>query len=252
MRIRHLLTVPALLLFASCWQFQITAHAGFSQLSLDGDLGYVSGTTTSSFDQNLKDGFGLGDAQGSPYARVGLDMGTPTLAASAFQFSDEGQGVLSANFGSNLVANTSVVSSFDLTSIKASYAFEIPMGPVSISPGLAVNFVDLSILVRDGLNIASEDVQLQAPLPMLFARAEVDIGIATLVGEGGYVAIDVQDIAAKMLDLEALVQFDVFGPLELFAGYRYINLQGDGLIDDDSFDINLGLSGFLIGGGITF
>jgi len=253
MRIRHLPVITALLLLTSCYQFEITAQAGFSELALDGQLGYESGSTTAVIDQDIQSAFGLGDDQGTPFARVGLDMGTPTLAVSAFQFEDEGQGLLTANFGDNLAAGTTVLSTFDLTSAKISYTFEIPLGPLSVAPGLAVNFVDLAINVRDSIGVASEDIDLQAPLPMGFGRVELDLGDwVTLVGEGGYIQIDIDDIEAKMLDLEALAQINAFGPLNLFVGYRSIDLEGDGLIDSDSFDVDVGLSGWLIGGGIIF
>lgn len=252
MRIRHTLIIPALLLLTSCYQFQITAQGGFSELALDGDLGYVSGTGIA-IQQDIESGFGLGADQGTPYVRLGVDMGTPSLTASAFQFEDEGRGLLTATFGNNLTAGTTVLSTFEMTSAKVAYAFEIPLGPLSISPGIAVNFIDLSIFVRDSVGVATEDVQLQAPLPMGFLRGQIDLGEwVSLVAEGGYVQVDVDDIEAKMLDLEALVQLNALGPVNLFAGYRSIDFEGKGLISGDSFDIDIGLSGFVLGGGVTF
>lgn len=255
MRIRHLLALSGLVLATSCYQFEITAQAGFAELGLDGDIGYVSGTGGVSAREDIESGLGLGEDQGTPYVRAAVDFGTPNLAVSAFAFEDDGRGMLSQNFGS-VPMGTPVLSEFELTSGKVSYSFEIPIGPVSIAPGLAVNFIDLSIFVRDTFGpsgLRSERVELQAPLPMGFVRGEVDVlGYVQLVGEAGYIKVDVEDVEAEMLDIEALVELTMFEPLNLFAGYRSIDFTGEGEIDGDSVNIDIGLSGFIVGGGIRF
>ncbi|MCA8954408.1 MAG: hypothetical protein KDE27_33190 [Planctomycetes bacterium] len=252
MRIRLTVGLSALALCTSCYQFEITAQGGYAQLALDGDLGYVNGTSQTAVQQDIQSGFGLGDDQGSPYARVAMDFGVPVLAASGFLFEDEGRGVLQQNFG-NVTAGLTVLSDFELKSAKVSYTFDIPIVIGTIAPGVAVNFVDLSIFVRDTLGVASEDVQLQAPLPMAYLRGEIDaIPFFQLVGEVGYIKVDVEDVEASMLDVEALVEFTGLEPLNLFVGYRSIRLQGEGEIDSDNVDIDIGLGGFLVGGGIRF
>lgn len=252
MRILTLVVASALLTLPACYQFEVTAQAGYAMLSLDGDFGYVGGSTGATIDQDIETAFGLGEDEGAPFAKVALDFGTPTLSASGFFFDEEGSGTLTANFGDNLTAGTTVLSEFELTCAKIAYAFEIPLGPVSISPGLAVEYVDLGFNVRDTFGAATEDVQLQAPIPMLFLRAEADISIVTLLVEAGYISVDIDDIEAKLLDVEALVEVNVTNWLNFFAGYRMIEFEADGLIDNDTYDIDLGLSGFLVGGGFRF
>jgi len=252
MRILSLVVASALLTLPSCYQLEVTAQAGFAQLSLDGDFGYVNGSSSATIDQDVESAFGLGDDQGSPVAKVAIDFGTPTLSISGFIFEDEGTGILTANFGNNLVAGTPVISEFDLTCGKIAYAFEIPLGPVSISPGIAVEYVDLGFNVRDTFGAATEDVDLQAPIPMVFLRAEADISILTATLEAGFVKVDISDIEAQLLDIEAMLEVNATSWLNFFAGYRMIDFEADGLIDDDTYDIDLGLSGFLVGGGLRF
>ena len=252
MRIRHCLALAALALATSCYQFEITAQAGFAELGLDGDIGYVSGTGGVSAQDDIETALGLGDDQGTPIVRAAMDFGVPNLAVSGFLFEDEGRGTLTQQFG-GISANVPVLTDFEMASAKVSYTFEIPVGPVSLQPGIAANFIDLSIFVRDSIGAASEDIELQAPLPMLFGRAEVDIvSMVQLVAEVGYVAVDVDDVDAEMLDIEALVEITAWEPLNLFVGYRSIDFEGEGDIDGDSVDIDIGLSGFLFGGGIRF
>lgn len=252
MRIRNLLAAMTLLGLCSCYQLEVSAQVGYAQLALDGDLGYVNGESNAEIRQDIESAFGLGDDQGSVYGRASVDFGVPTLTASGFLFEDEGQGILTADFGDNLVANTPVVSEFSMANAKVSYVFDISLGPVTISPGLAADFVDLSMEVQDAFGIVSEKVELQAPIPLAFLRAGLDFGIVGAMVEGGYMQVDIEDVEAKMLDIEALVELRPLDWLNVFVGYRSIEVQAEGLIDDDQADIDIGVSGWLVGGGIRF
>lgn len=242
----------ALVALTACSTPEFAIQAGYAQLSLDGDVGYLDGSTTVATEQTLDSAFGLGDDQGSPYGRLELDTGVLHWSVSGFAFEDEGVGTLTADFGANLTAGVDVHSSFDLTNAKAAMAFDIDMGPVSIAPGLAVDYIDLNMVAEDSPGVYHEEVDLQAPIPMLFLRAELDFDWVALVAEGGYVAVDVEDVDAKMLDLEAQLVVRPWSALELFAGYRSIAIEAEGLIDDDSVDIDLTLSGFVLGCGLRF
>ena len=43
--------------------------------------------------------FGLGDDRGSPYVRAKLDLGPVVMTASAFTFEEDGEGVITGDFG---------------------------------------------------------------------------------------------------------------------------------------------------------
>ena len=238
----------------SCFSFGVSAHAGYAQLAVDGDLGYVSGSTPASISQDVESAFGLGDDQGRPYARAEVDLGVPVVAVSAFTFEESGTGVLEANFGDSgtLVAGTPVRSDFEMFNAKASLAFEIDLGPVSLAPGVCANYFDLDVRVRDLIGIADERVELQAPVPMAFVRGEVDLAIVSGIVEVGYMAIDIDDVETKFLDLELLAMVHPTAMLDLFVGYRMLDLDAEGEIDGDSFDADLQIGGFLVGGGLRF
>ena len=253
MRNRYLLPLaPLVATLPACFQFDVEAQAGYAQLALDGDLGYANGTNPqAAVRQDIGSALGLGDDQGSPFVRAKIDTGVPVLSVSAFQFRDEGTGTLSAPFG-DVTPIAPVRSEFDLLDVKAAYAFEIPIGPVSLSPGVAVEYVDLDIRVRDLIGIASERVELQAPLPMLFLRGEVEVGPVGAVAEVAYAGASVDGVDASLLDVEALLLVHPTSMLELFVGYRYLQLQVDGEIDGDSYDSDLRLGGLMVGGGVRF
>jgi hypothetical protein len=252
MRILSLVAASALLALPSCTQFEVTAQAGFAQLALDGHFGYVDGSTTANIDQDVESAFGLGDDQGSPVVRAGLDMGLVHVLASGLMFEDEGTGTLQANFGNNLTAGTVVQSEFDFNCAKIALVFDIPIGPVTIAPGFGVDYVDLMVNVRDTFGVAVEEADLTAPIPLLFLRGDVDFSIFNAALEIGYSAVDTSDIDAKLLDVEAMLEVEALGWLNFFAGYRLIQFEADGLIDDDTYDIDLGLSGSMLGGGVRF
>ncbi len=246
--------VASLATLPSCFQLEVTAQAAYAQLAVDGEIGYVSGSSSVSVAQDVESAFGLGDDQGRPYARAALDMGVPVLAVSAFTFEESGTGVVQANFGDSgtLVAGPPVRSDLEMVNAKASYSFEIPLGPVSIAPGICANYFDLDLRVRDLIGIADERAELEAPVPMAFVRGEVDLLIVSGVVEVGYMAIDVEDVDVEFLDLEVLAMVHPTPLLHLFVGYRMLDLQADGEIDGDTFDADLEIAGFLIGGGLRF
>lgn len=244
-----MLASVALMAMTACSLPTANVQAGFANLSLDGNVGYVTGAATTSIDQDVESAFGLGDEQGSPVVRGQIDFGVPVLTVSGFQFEDEGQGTLNATFGS-LTAGVLVDSTVDLQTARASYAFDIGIGPVSISPGIAVDYFDLSIKATNGL--ITEEVDLNGPLPLGFLRAQVDFGKVGAFVEAGYISADVDDVDGELLDIEAQLYVRPWSVLELFVGYRHLEMDLEGTIDDDSFDTDLTVSGLMFGGGVTF
>ncbi|MEO6593970.1 MAG: hypothetical protein ABIP94_04380 [Planctomycetota bacterium] len=243
----------ALLPLAACYQLKVHAQASYAQMKVAGDLGYVSsGNSPVNINQDFESAFGIGDDQGVPYGRLSIDTGVPVIAVSGFRFDEQGQGVLQADFGNNLQAGVRVLTDLDFTNVKASYALRITLGPVKISPGLAVDYFDFHFQARDTIGIATENVDLQAPVPMGFVRAEVDLGVVSAVGEVGYIKANIQDVTASLLDVEALLQVRPKKWFDLFVGYRSVRIDAKGIVDGNQFNTDLTISGFLVGGGFTF
>ena len=251
MHMRLLAAGALLATLPACFQLEVQAQAGYAQLALDGDIGYVNGANNVAVAQDVESAFGLGDDQGSPYVRGQVDFGVPVLSVSAFTFEDDGTGQLNADFG-NVPAGLPVATDFEMLNAKTALAFEIGLGPVSISPGIAIDYFDLQIDVRDLIGIATEQLELNAPVPLGFLRGEVDLGIVSGVAEVGYMTVDVDDVEGSLLDAEARVSVHPTALLELFVGYRYLGLEIDGEVDGDTFDTDLEVSGLLIGGGLRF
>ncbi|MFT4516226.1 MAG: hypothetical protein ACI89X_004070 [Planctomycetota bacterium] len=231
----------------------LEVQAGYAQLSLDGDIGYSNGATVA-VEQDFESALGLGDTQGSPYGRAQIDFGVPVLTVSAFSFEDDGRGSLQADFGNIPVigGGVPVQSQLEMMNAKMSYAFEIGIGPVSISPGIAIDYFDLQIDVTDAFSIAREQVDVSGPLPLAFLRADVDLGIVSAFAEAGYMSADIDDVDGELLDIEAQLVLHPAPLVELFVGYRYVNIALDGIVDTDTIDMDLTISGLIFGGGIRF
>lgn len=257
-RTRTALAWPLLFaLMASCAAPTVRAYAGYTEMQLGGSialeptLGGVSLGTT----QNNVEELGLDDDYGSPYARVEVGLGLPRLTVSAFQFEEEGTGQLQASFG-NIIAGTTVRSSMDITSAKAALTFDflngITAGLVRVSPGIAVHAMDVKLAVSDSGSLITEDVDELVALPLPFVQAEVDVGWVAVTGEVGWIALDVEDVDGEFLDVELMLRLNPAAHFELFGGYRYLSLDVAGVADGQDFDTDLDLSGWMVGGGITF
>lgn len=251
--LRSVLAACALVLLPACAHVAASADVGYGLLALDGRFGYAAGSTSGS--QDVRSAFGLGDDQGVPYARGQLELGGSQFSLSGFAFEDSGTGTLEANFGSSpvLIAGTQVRSEFELWTLKGAYAFEIPILPgISVAPGLAVDYVDLHVRVQDVIGIATDEVDLSAPIPLLFVRAKGVFGPVCAVAEVGYMKADVDEVELSLLDVDAMLRVNPLPLVHFFLGYRWFAIDGSGSVDGDAFDTDLTLGGFLVGGGVDF
>ncbi|MEO6597687.1 MAG: hypothetical protein ABIP94_23325 [Planctomycetota bacterium] len=248
-----LLLVP---LLAACAPIGVTAYAGYTQMALRGDIALTTGSGTTGNGaaaprQDFDSGFGLGDERGSPYLRAQVDFGVPVLTASGFWLRETGAGVLDDAFG-GLAGATPVLSDLDLTLGKISCSFDIELGALKVSPGLAVDLFDLRFRVRD-LSGNSEEIDELLALPMLFVRTEGSFGGLGLIGEAGYLEIpNVSGNKARFFDLEAMVDWPILPLGSVFGGYRFIDLGANGDTNADSFEVDLQVRGWFIGGGLRF
>ena len=68
----------------------------------------------------------------------------------------------------------------------------------------------------------------------------------------GFMDADLGDATGTYWDIEALLRFTPVSYLELFAGYRLATMEAAGVAGDRDFYADIELSGFLLGGGLTF
>jgi hypothetical protein len=243
-----------LLTAAGCAPLRITAQAGYTQTAVSGRMGLESGSSGSppQTSQDIESAFGLGDQQGSPWVRVQADFGVPVLTASGFWLKETGTGVLDENFG-GLPTATPVVSDLDLGCGKFSCTFDIELGAVKLSPGIAVDVFDLDFKVTEISLGNSEEIDEILAVPMAFLRGEVTLDVLGFVAEVGYLdSPEIEGNKGKFLDAEAMIECAVLNQVSLVAGYRLLDLDANGKAGEDAFAIDLQIRGWFLGGGIRF
>jgi hypothetical protein len=87
---------------------------------------------------------------------------------------------------------------------------------------------------------------------MVFLRGEADLGIVGANLDLGWMNADLHDARGDFWDIEAMVTVSPIPLIELFVGYRYVLIDAKGDVDGQHFDSDLKLSGWMIGGGISF
>ncbi|MFK7739001.1 MAG: hypothetical protein AB8H80_01665 [Planctomycetota bacterium] len=251
----RLLFACSLIAFGSaCVPVGVSGQVGYSFVQIDGDLALDDGGGGSeqSVEQGIESGFGLGDMQGSPYFRGQLDAGGPVLTGSVFWLQDNGEGQLQETFG-GLPQNTSVAGELELAVGKLSLAYDIDFGLVKIAPGVMLDAFSLDFSARELALGSREEIDEFLFVPLPFVRAEAGLGPVVVVGELGYLDIDsLGDTSGRFIDFEASVEWSLAPLAHIFAGYRLIGIDGEGVTDSESFAADLQVSGWTIGGGIRF
>ncbi len=253
--------LPLLFLFscllAACSLPSISGEAGYGQFSFAGKAGYSTTSSALPVRNDIRSSLGFDDPEPFPYLHAQAGVGPVLVSASGFQLSTSGSGTLDAQFGT-IHAGTAVHTDMDVTSIKGTvYMFDLfdilPVPFVSLKPGLGVDYFDVSLKADALSGSVKEDFDTRAPIPILAARAGVNLGIVEGVLEGGAIKIDYQDeINGTFMDLEGILKVHPASNFTLFAGYRYINVDGDGKDGDNKYDVGLVLKGWMVGGGLRF
>ena len=95
----------------------------------------------------------------------------------------------------------------------------------------------------------------EIPIPMVGVRADLALPQGFRVGgEISGVSADIDDIDGTFLDIDAQVGWSPMDNewIEVLIGYRALNFDFEGSIDDASIDADIDFNGFYWGVGITF
>lgn len=243
-----------LLTAAACAPVGFTVQAGFAQMEVGGDIALANGTggTGGAREQDVGTAFGLGEPQGSPYLRGQADLGGFVLTASGFSIRESGRGELDASFG-GLPASTPVATDLRLGCAKLSATYDVDLGLVKLSPGIAMDVFDIQFRAEELSLGNAEEIDEIVGVPLLFVRAEAGIGVVDLIAEVGYLETPrINRAKGRFLDAELMAECAI-GPLvHLLAGYRFIDIDATGDTGSESFGIDLQVRGFVVGGGLRF
>lgn len=248
-----------LLPLCSCLNPSMRAYVAYMNLSPDGDVGLEDVNATRNVN-GIRGGLGtefdLGDSS-TPYVRLDYETDAWNVELSGFQYEDSGSSLLTSAYG-DIPAGTSVNSELRFSNVKLGILTDVvDVGPVEVSAGMAFNYFDVdmdvaSVLPLPAPNTVSEESNFHAPVPMLYVRGAVDTGVVRGELSLAWIEADVADVQGLFLDVDATVVFSPVPALDVFAGYRYINMDVDGKLDGQQFTTHTQLSGWYLGAGITF
>jgi hypothetical protein len=203
------------------------------------------------------DEFNLGNGN-TPYIRLDLDADRWKVELSGFEYKQGARSNLAASYG-DIPAGRLVDAELKVSNLKIGVLTDIlDLGPVEVSGGLAFNYFDVAMNVtelepRGPLNQTGfENSEFQAPVPMLYLRGAVDAGVVRGELSLAWLEAKVADVDGLFLDIDAMLVMSPMPAVDIFAGYRYINIDVDGRLDEQLFTTKLDLSGWYLGLGITF
>ena len=239
-----------LLLLGSCTSFRARAYGAYMQPDIAGEIGLAPSATTNPIAMDIDTAANF-DTDSAPYVRGEIGLGVANVTVSAFHYGSRGSGTLTQNFGAALNAGDFVNSDIDFLNIKSALHFDIiNVGPLRISPGFAIDYFDVDMTLTRGANL--ERLEVQVPAPMGFVQGELDFGWVAATVDVGALRVNMDEVDGSYFDAEGMVRFDVCPGFELFGGYRWITMDANGTVDGQAYDVDLEMSGWFAGGGITF
>lgn len=230
-------------------------YGGYIETQLTGNLALepsAGGVSLDTLNVDVEESLGLTESSGSPYGRLDLELGPARVTLSAFQYSESGSGTLNADFG-DIVVGTTVNSSLDLLNIKGALTFDLlDFGVFRLSPGIGLDFFDVDMTVRAPSVGQTEEISSLAPVPMLFAQGEVEVGPFAAIVDGGWISVDLDEGDGEYWDVEGLLRLTPGAGVEIFGGYRWISIDVQGNDEGQEFAADLELQGWFVGGGLRF
>ena len=241
--------------FTSCSGIGIVADLGVLQARPEGSVALTDAGNIGNiedFTNDLADSFGITDDVSTPYGRVEVSGLIATFTFSGFIYGDNSNGSLQNPYGS-LPQGSSVESDYALTNLKGAATLDIlNLGFARLAPGLCLNMLEIStkseVSGNPGLN---EDRSNLLMIPQIFLQAEIDLGYVDLVVEGGWMEASVSDVSGRLIDFEAIFRVRPIDHVEIFAGYRWLDLDATGIQDDQAFDNDITFSGLTFGLGFS-
>jgi hypothetical protein len=228
--------------------------AGYAQMTLEGQAGLENSSGNAiSGRVDLHDDLGLDEPSGTLYVEGQLEWFLGRLGASAFRYDQTGTGVLSSDFG-DIGAGTPVQTDVTLWNAMAYWAYDIvDIGYLRFAPGIAVDVFDLDAKVASLTAISVfERIEVFTPVPMLYGQLEGRLGPVGVQVDGGWMSIDLGDVEGTWWDLEGRVTASLDDRFDVFAGYRHIDLDTEGVAGSQRFDADIQLGGWFVGAGVRF
>jgi outer membrane protein len=242
MKLRHLLTAAALVT-AALTPFVVHADTVFGFYAGAGtwQQGYGGDVTSGLTEVDVENDLGLDDDERNVVLYAGLEHPVPALPnirAQYMKMDTSGDNLLDRTIefnGQSFTVAEAINTQFDLTQTDVVFYYELLDNTVSLDLGLAISLLEGEIAVQSTL--ASASAEFDEVIPMLYAKARVDLPLTGLwlAAEGQGISYD----GNSLVEYNAHVGYETEIGFGIEAGYRGIALELDTFEDVQQAEIDI-------------
>ncbi|MEM7202619.1 MAG: hypothetical protein AAF628_20290 [Planctomycetota bacterium] len=246
--------IALLACLCACEGLDVATGAAYMQSRVRGDsaLGDSTGGSLPPTRISQSRDLGLGDDDPAVMLFGEVSRDEWHFRGNFFTFQDRGTGVLPGPYG-DLPAGSAVTADFDFVGARIDATYDVvDLDYFQLGVGGAVDYFDLDIDL-DAVGLAQrESLESDVLVPMPFVRAHLTEGIVTgdvsIGGMGG----DFGDGDGVWIDFESMLRVRPTSMIEFFGGYRWLRIDGDGVVDRHAYLADFEISGWFVGGAIHF
>jgi hypothetical protein len=250
-------------LAAGCSTPSVTLFPRAALLKPDGEFAAADVSSGGSLSATSDtDALGIDDDETVFAPRADLDFGRWHLTVDHFGMSSDGTGTAEAQIefdGVTIPQGDTVDTDLDVSMTSATFCFDfLPAPNAELGIGVGVVLADLSADITSQTLTQTASTEEQVPLPVIAARAGVDFGRFSIGALVRGFDIEIDDVEASYLDLDAHARYDLFRATDsrlrggLVLGWRVVGV--DARFDDgaSTIDADIEYSGPYAGIAFTF
>jgi hypothetical protein len=194
-------------------------------------------------DINIIDDLGLGDSENIPALTASIDLPLfPEILLSYFAISGDGKKDITKNLtfkGVTYTVADNVSSSYDITQYEALLSFNIidsDAGKFGLLIG--AKYFEVETELKDNTTGITKSESVDGPVPVVGFVGGISLPAKfriEAIARG--LSLEVQDIDAKLYDIEAALHYDANRFLRASVGYRYFMINAEDTGTNDSVDM---------------
>ena len=216
---------------ADYWMPSLDAEVKSSDLS-------IIGTTI-----NLVDDLGMDDPDSFPAFKASVDLPLfPELVISYFSFDGSSSKNITQTFtykGKSYSASNNVASSYDITQYEAYLRWNLlNMDAGKLGFLIGSKYFEVKTELKDNTAGFMESESVSGPVPIVGFGGDIKLPAKFRIeGIVRGLVLEINDIDAKMFDVETALNYDFNRFIRATAGYRYFLIDAEETSNNDSVNI---------------
>lgn len=218
----------------------VSVSADYWMPSIDATI-KSSELTTIGTQIDFVDDLGLDDSESIPAFKASIDLPLfPEILVSYFTIDSDAQKTLTRNVvykGVTYSVSDVVNSSYDLTHYEALLGFPIINADTAkLALLIGAKYFEVETSLRT--NVVSQTDSIDGPVPVVGVMGDIKLpSNFRFEGIARGLSLEVDNVDAKLYDIEAALHYDFNRFLRASAGYRYFMIDAEDNSTNDSVDI---------------